>query len=136
EVTADVIAPMVQGILRQERTGFAIGGFLASLFLASRVFRSAIHTLDHAYRAGERRGTFKLWGLGFLFSLGAIVTAVAVISMVVVGPALGGGRAIAEWFGLGGAFEAAWSLARWPVVFLIATGFLSVLYHAGPNVRT
>lgn len=136
DVTTEIIAPMVQGLLRQERTGFAVGGYLISLFLASRVFRSAIHTLDEAYRVEERRGTIQLWALGFLFALGAIVTTVTVLGMVVVGPVLGGGRVIAEWLGLGSAFEVAWMLARWPVVFLIATGFLAVLYHVGPNART
>jgi membrane protein len=135
EVTVGVISPMVQGLLRQERTGFAVGGFLVTLFLASRVFRSAIHTLDLAYRVPERRGIVALWTLGFLFALGAIVTATTVLSMVVVGPLLGGGRAIADWLGLGAAFETAWAIARWPTVFVIATGFLALLYRVGPNVR-
>ena len=39
---------MVQGLLQQERTGFAVGSFLITLFLASRVFRSAIDTLAPA----------------------------------------------------------------------------------------
>jgi membrane protein len=136
EVTNEVIAPMVEGLLRQERTGFAVGGFLVSLFLASRVFRSAIETLDQAYRVEEGRGTASLWGLGFLFALGAILTATVMLSMVVVGPLLGGGRTIAGWFGLGAAFEIAWALARWPAVVVIAVGFLSLLYRTGPNVRT
>ncbi|HEV2150313.1 MAG TPA: YihY/virulence factor BrkB family protein [Longimicrobiaceae bacterium] len=135
EVTRDVVAPMVRGLLQQERAGFAIGGFLVSLFLASRVFRSAIHTLDQAYCVEERRGVVALWTLGFLFALGAIVTATTVLGMVVVGPLLGGGRAIAERLGWGAAFEVAWAIARWPTVFVIATGFLAVLYRVGPNVR-
>ncbi|HEX2188312.1 MAG TPA: YihY/virulence factor BrkB family protein [Longimicrobiaceae bacterium] len=135
EVTAEVVAPMVRGLLQQERTGFAVGGFLVSLFLASRVFRSAIHTLDQAYRVEEGRGIVALWTLGFLFALGAIVTATVVLAMVVVGPLLGGGRAIADGLGLGGVFETAWAIARWPTVFVIATGFLAVLYRVGPNVR-
>jgi membrane protein len=135
EVTRDVVAPMVQGLLQQERAGFAVGGFLVSLFLASRVFRSAIHTLDEAYAVEEGRGTVALWTLGFVFALGAIVTAVTVLSMVVVGPLLGGGQRIAEWLGLGRAFEVGWAVARWPAVFVIATGFLATLYRAGPNVQ-
>lgn len=135
ELTGDVVAPMVRGLLQQERAGFAVGGFVVSLFLASRVFRSAIHTLDLAYRVEERRGMAALWTLGFLFALGAIVTATTVLAMVVVGPLLGGGRAIAEGLGLGGAFETVWAVARWPAVFLVATGFLTVLYRTGPNVR-
>lgn len=136
EVTEEVIAPLVEGLLRQERTGFAIGGFLLSIFLASRVFRSAIETLDQAYRVEEGRSLLAVWGLGLLFAVGATLTATVMLSMVVVGPLLGGGRAIAAWLGLGVAFETAWALARWPAVVGVAIGFLSALYRAGPNVRT
>lgn len=135
DVTREVFAPMVQGLLRQERGGFALGSFLVSLFLASRVFRSAIHTLDVTYRVEEWRGTVALWTLGFVFSLGAIVTGVLLLGMVVVGPLLGGGRAVAEWLNLSSAFAAFWSTARWPAVFLLATAFLAALYRFGPNVR-
>lgn len=135
DVTADVMAPLVQGLLREERAGFAIGGFVVSLFFASRIFRSAIDTLDSAYRVDERRGTVQLWSLGLLFSLASIVVAALLISMIVVGPLLGGGRAIAEWLRLGAAFEWAWTLARLPVVFAIATAFLAFIYRFGPNVK-
>lgn len=135
EVTREVFAPMVHGLLRQERGGFALGSFVITLFLASRVFRSAIHTLDVTYRVEEWRGTIALWMLGFVFSLGAIVTGVMLLSMVVVGPLLGGGRAIAEWLSLDAAFAVFWSTARWPAVFLLATAFLAALYRFGPNVR-
>jgi membrane protein len=135
DVTQDVFAPMIEGLLREERAGFALGSFLITLFLAGRVFRSAIHTLDVTYRVEEWRGTLELWTLGFLFSLGAIITGVIILSMVVVGPLLGGGRAIAEWFNLGDAFEVMWSLLRWPAVFLVATAYLAALYRFGPNVR-
>ena len=134
-VMSEVITPMVQGLLQQERTGFAVGSFLITLFLASRVFRSAIDTLDSAYRVEERRGIVSLWSLGLIFSLGAVLTATTMLSMVVVGPLLGGGRAIATALGLGRAFEVIWALARWPAIFVIAIGFLTVLYRTGPNVR-
>jgi membrane protein len=135
DVTADVVAPLVHGLLREERAGFALGGLLVSLFFASRVFRSAIDTLDSAYRVEERRGMVQLWTLGLLFALAAIVVAIVVLSMVVIGPLLGGARALAVWLRLGEVFEWSWRLARWPVVFAIATAFLTVLYRFGPNVR-
>jgi membrane protein len=135
EITRDVMAPLVQGLLREERAGFAIGSFLVTLFLASRVFRSAIHTLDVAYSVEERRGTVPLWTLGFVFSLLAIVTITAMLSLVVVGPLLGGGHQLAGRLGLGAEFALVWDLARWPVVFGVAIGFLVVLYRYGPNVR-
>ncbi len=134
-VMSDVVTPMVEGLLRQERAGFAVGSFLVTLLLASRVFRSAIDTLDVAYRVDERRGVIALWSLGFAFSLGAVLTAITVLTMVVIGPLLGGGQALAEWFGLGGAYQVAWTIARWPVVFIVAIAFLATLYRIGPNVR-
>ena len=136
KVTAGVMAPLVAGLLRVKRTRFAIGSFLVTLFFGSRIFRSAIDTLDSTYRVAERRSVLALWGLGLLFALSAVVVAAVVTTMVVVGPLLGGGRAIASLVGLGGAFEWTWALVRWPIVFAIATAFLSLLYHAGPNART
>lgn len=135
EVTADVIGPLVHGLLQQERAGFAVGGFLVSLFFASRYFRSAIESLDAAYRVEERRSTPLVWGLGVAYSLAAVLTATALVSMVVIGPLLGGGHAIAARLGLGQAFELGWALLRWPLVFAIATAFLALLYRFGPNVR-
>jgi membrane protein len=135
EATADVVAPLVTGLIREERAGFAVGSFLVTMFLASRIFRSAIDTLDSAYNVEERRSFLALWGLGLLFSVCAILAAAILIAMVVVGPLLGGGRAIAEWLRLGAAFEWVWAIARWPVVFAAATAFLSLLYRFGPNAR-
>ncbi len=126
---------MVQGLLQEERAGFALGSFLLTLFLAGRIFRSAIHTLDVAYQVGEWRGTIELWLRGFAFSLGAILTGVVVLGMVVVGPLLGGGRVIATWLNLDEAFEVVWAIARWPAVFLVVTGYLAALYRFGPNVQ-
>jgi membrane protein len=135
EATEDVIAPLVEGLLRQERTGFALGGFLVSLFFASRIFRSAIDVMDTAYQVAERRSTILLWMLGMLFALCAVVVATTVLGMVVVGPLLGGGRTIANWLGFGVAFEVAWAAIRWPVVFAVATAFLALFYRTGPNIR-
>jgi membrane protein len=135
EATADVVAPLVTGLIREERAGFAVGSFLVTMFLASRIFRSAIDTLDSAYNVEERRSFLALWGLGLLFSVCAILAAAILIAMVVVGPLLGGGRAIADWLRLGAAFEWVWAIARWPVVFAAATAFLSLLYRFGPNAR-
>jgi len=135
EVTADVIAPLVVGLLREERGGFALTSFLLSLFFASRIFRSAIESLDATYGVEDRRSMAWVWGLGLVFSLCAVVTATVMVAMVVVGPLLGGGRVLAVWFGPDPLWEFLWNLLRWPSVFLVATAFLSLLYRTGPNVK-
>lgn len=134
QVAVDVLAPLVDGLLEEQRTSFAIGSLLVTLYLASRVFRAAVRALDDAYRVSDRRGIVSQYALGLVFSLGLIVTVVAVLLLVVIGPLLGGGSEIASWFGLGDGFKTAWQVLRWPVVIVILGAFLTLLYRYAPNV--
>lgn len=134
QVTDEILAPLVEGLLREERSGVAFGSLAIALWLASRMFRAAIRALDDAYRVPERRGLGSQLLLGLGLSLGAILTLTVLLSMVVVGPLLGGGQQIAVWLGQGETFEALWSAARWPVIALVCIGSLALLYRYGPNV--
>lgn len=136
QVAQDVLAPLVEGLLREERTGVAVGSLLVALWLASRMFRAAIRALDDAYRVPERRSLVGQYVLGIALALGAVLTLIVVLAMVVVGPLLGDAREIAERFGLDSAFEVTWSVARWPALAAVTTTYLTVLYRYGPNVRT
>lgn len=136
QIGADVLAPLVEGLLGQERTGVAIGGTVVALWLASRMFRAAIRALDDAYTVEERRSFVQQVMLGLALALGAVLTLVVLLSMLVIGPLLGGGEEIADLFGLGSVFTSAWELLRWPAVVLLAVGFLALLYRYGPNVST
>jgi membrane protein len=134
EVVSDVVAPLIQDLLRQERAGVAIGGLLLSVWLASRVFRAAIRALDDTYEVAERRTFVQQWVLSLGFTAAAVVVVILSLSFLVIGPLLGGGAAIADWFGLGPAFEWVWGIGRWPALAAVSIGFLTWLYRAGPNV--
>ncbi|PWD51065.1 hypothetical protein C8046_10820 [Serinibacter arcticus] len=136
QVAADVLAPLVDGLLDERRTGFAVGALVVTLYLASRVFRAAVRALDDAYGAATRRNIVSQYLLGLLFTLGALVTMVTVSLLVVVGPLLGNGGQIAEALGLGDAFRVAWEWLRWPAAFLVGLAFLTLLYRYAPNVET
>ncbi|TNC17058.1 YihY/virulence factor BrkB family protein [Georgenia sp. 311] len=136
QVATDVLAPLIEGLLREERTGVAVGGLLLALWLASRMFRAAIRALDDAYRVPERRTLLAQYALGIALALGAVLTLLLLLALVVVGPLLGDGRELADRLGLGVMFEVAWSVARWPVLAAVTTAYLVVLYRYGPNVST
>ncbi len=136
DVAADLLAPLVAGLLREERAGVALGSVLVALWLASRMFRAAIRALDDAYRVPERRTLVGQYVLGIVLALGAVVTLLVLLAMVVVGPLLGDARELAERFGLGEAFQVAWSVLRWPALAAVTTTYLTLLYRFGPNVRT
>nr|WP_277818425.1 YihY/virulence factor BrkB family protein [Cellulosimicrobium arenosum] len=134
QVASDVLAPLVDGLLAERRTGFALGAFVVALWLASRVFRAAVRALDDAYRVEQRRGVVAQYVLGMSFALGAVATFVAVVAMIVVGPLLGDGAALADRLGLGDAFRVAWDVLRWPVAVSMSVAFLTLLYRYAPNV--
>jgi membrane protein len=135
DLTATVMAPLVRGLLAEERAGFAIGGLLITLWLAGGAFRAATRALDDAYQVPERRGAVSQWVVAYGLTVGAVVGVVLLVSLVVVGPLLGGGHRIADWFGLGSAFAMTWDIVRWLVVFAGAVVYLVWVYRVAPNVQ-
>lgn len=136
QVAADVLAPLIEGLLREQRTGVALGGAVVALWLASRMFRAAIRALDDAYGVPERRNLVGQYVLGVALAMGAVLTLVVLLALVVVGPLLGDGPQLANMLGLGAVFELGWSVLRWPALAVVVTTFLTILYRYGPNVRT
>ena len=135
ELTEEVVAPLVRDLLRSERVGVALSSLAVALWLASRVFRAAIRALDDAYQVRERRGLLQQYALSLLFTLTAVVLITAFLTVVVIGPLLGWGRAIADAFGAGSAYDWAWSYGRWLLLLVGAVAWHAWLYHVGPNVE-
>ena len=136
QVAADVLAPLIEGLLREERTGIAVGSVLIALWLASRMFRAGIRALDDAYRVPERRGLVGQYALGIALALGAVITLLVILALVVIGPLLGDGQEIADALGLGAFFQVSWSVLRWPALAVVTTTYLTIVYRYGPNITT
>ena len=131
--TRESIRPLLVGLLTQQRGGTAITGLLGAVYLSSRVFMATIRALDIAYDLDERRTLVQQRLLALAFSLGAIVVVPVTLAGLVVGPLLGGGRELANRLGLDQTFAVAWSVGRWPTLFLLVVFFFTVLYRLGPN---
>lgn len=134
DLTSEVIAPLVQGLLSQQRGGLAIGSLVVTVYLASRVFMVTIRALDLAYRVENQRGLLKQRALSVLLSFAAVIVFVLTLTLLVVGPLLGGGRALSTQLGLGDAFTVLWAVGRWPLLVVFVVGFLTLLYRLGPHV--
>ena len=134
ELTRDVVSPLLTELLQQENFGVALSGLGVAFWLASRVFRAAIRALDDTYGVQQRRSLLQQYALSLGFSLGAVVALTVLLSMVVVGPLLGGGQALADRVGAGSVFAWVWTLGRWPLVVLVGVAWLTWLYRSGPNV--
>lgn len=136
DLATDVLEPLIEGLLSEERTGFAISSLVVVLWLGSRIFRAAVRALDEAYNVPTRHGFGAQLFLGVIFVVALVVTVAVVLTLVVVGPLFGDGQEIADRLGLGGAFAWLWSYLRWPAAMLACVAFLATLYRFGPNSRT
>lgn len=129
--SSGVALPLLDELLSQRYSGWALAGVLVALFLGSRVVRSTLSALGDAVETPERRAWWRLWSLSLGLTVAAVVVVTAVVALVVVGPLLGVGQHLAEALGAGSGYTRLWALGRWPAAVLVTVAFLVLLYRLG-----
>jgi membrane protein len=136
----DPIAPngvikFISSLQRDSQGGTSVAAFLIGFFgavwAASGAMTSVIKALNKAYERRETRPFWKVRGTGILLVVSSGITTAGIFLLIVVGGALG--DAISKKAGLGGAFQWAWGIARWPVAFCAILLFFGLVYYLAPN---
>jgi len=99
----------------------------AALWSANAGVKALFDALNVAYGEDEKRGFFKLNGISLTFTAGIIVFLLLALGAIAAIPIL------LDFVYLGSASEWLISLGRWPVLFVVLTAGLSVLYRFGPS---
>jgi membrane protein len=111
---------------------FVIGLVLA-LWSASGYIGAFIRASNAIYEVGEGRPFYKLrpmqMAITFVMTLLLVCGALAV---VISGPLL---DAVGSVVGLGGTAKTVFSIAKWPILAVVVSLMMSVLYYAAPNVK-
>lgn len=120
--------------LQQRRLGLLSFGVIFALWASSSAFRSAMHALNVVYGVREGRAFWRHYPIAILYTL-----AIGAIMLLAAAVALTGPQAM-RWlvhqFGLDPSFAALWtSWLRWPVVVLLLTLAIAVVYSAAPDVE-
>lgn len=110
-------------------------GALLAAYAATRGFIAVVRALDIAYDHGQMRGWFSTRLVGFGITVMSLVVSVVVMVALVVGPLFGEGERLSETFGVGGHYATLWNWLRWPLVFVVMTGWAVTVYHVAPNHR-
>jgi membrane protein len=128
-------------LLRRQLDELARGndGSLVTLGIAGAVWSSSaamvaiINALNHAYDVSERRPWWKrrIVAIGLTVALALFI--VLSLALVLAGP--GVASSIAGRLGLGRAFGGLWTIARWPLIALLAVLGVDLVYHFAPNRR-
>jgi membrane protein len=108
-------------------------GAAAATWAASGAVNAVIKAVNRAYDRVETRPFWKTRLIAIvLVVLSGLVLAGLMLLIVFGGPL---GTALADYAGLGGAFELVWSIVRWPIAFATILLFFALVYYLAPNVE-
>jgi membrane protein len=108
-------------------------GVAAALWTASGYVGAFMRASNKIYEVEEGRSIIKLRPLQMLVTLVLVVLlALVLVALVVTGPIA---TRVGSAIGAGGAAVTAWDIAKWPVLLIIVTFMIAVLYYASPNAR-
>jgi membrane protein len=135
ELADVVIAPFVHAQLTQPHRDVAIGALLIAWWLSSHLFMATSHALDDCYGVRDHRPTIVQRFIALAFALASVAVVAVTAEMMVSGPLGKLTGDPARTLGIEGVYEAAWSVARWPIGFALVVAFLICLYRFSANVR-
>jgi membrane protein len=110
-----------------------IFGAFGAIWAASGAMNSVIKALNAAYDRIETRPFWKVRLLAIVLVPASGFVLAGLFLLIVFGGPIG--EAITSKAKLGGAFELAWAVLRWPIAFGGLLIFFALVYFAGPNME-
>ncbi len=132
-------ADLVRGLITQAQSnkgsaGFgAVLGILVSLWSASGYVAAFMRASNVVYDIGEGRPIWKTLPIRLgVTVLAVLVMVVSVVIVVVSGPVA---EQVGNVAGVGGAAVLVWNIVKWPVLLVLVSVLLAVLFWASPNAK-
>jgi membrane protein len=131
----DVLTNAVTQLQSSSGTGWvvAVVGLLAALWSASGYIAAFIRASNAVYDVPEGRPAWKVLPVRVGLTLVLMVLACASALIVVLSGGIA--RQIGTALGVGDTAMTVWSIAKWPVLVLLVTIMLALLYWAAPNAK-
>jgi membrane protein len=131
---ASVLKQIVDSVQHRNSAGIAaVVGLVIALWSASSYVAAFMRASNAIYEMGEGRPIWKTIPVRIGITLAMVVMGLLGAVIVVFSGPLADrtGHAI----GLGNTALTVWSIAKWPVLIIIVSLMLAILYYAAPNVK-
>ncbi|MFD8415220.1 YihY/virulence factor BrkB family protein [Streptomyces sp. NPDC059650] len=131
----DVVSGAVQQLQGRSGVGsvLAVVGLLVAVWSASGYVAAFIRASNAVYDVPEGRPVWKVLPLRLALTVALLVLAVASALIVVFTGGLA--RQAGAALGIGDTAMTVWSIAKWPVLVLLVTIMIALLYWAAPNAK-
>ncbi len=131
----DIVRGAIENVQRgQGRAGILfVVGLAVALWSASGYIGAFIRASNAIWDVPEGRPVWKTIPLRLAITVVMLVLlAITALAVVVTGPLA---RRAGDLVGVGGTAVTVWDIAKWPVLVLVVSLMLAILYYAAPNVR-
>jgi membrane protein len=129
-----VLNQIINNVQSQSKAGLAaVIGIALALYSASNYIAGFMRASNAIYDIGEGRPVWKTFPVRLGVTIVMVVLIVVGAAIVVfTGPVA---DQLGTALGVGHAAVTAWDIAKWPVLVVIVSLMLSILYYACPNVK-
>ena len=125
---------MAQAQSHKSDTGVtAVVGIVIALWSASSYVNAFRHASNVIYGIGEGRPAWKTIPLRLVVTIVAVVVLVLCALIVVVSGSIA--RAVGNAIGAGHSAVVAWGIFKWPLLVVLVSVLLAVLFWASPNAK-
>ena len=108
-------------------------GLAGAIWSASGYIGAFMDAANAVWDAPEGRPIWKRIPLRVAISVVMLILlAASALAVVLTGPVA---RSVGDLIGLGDTFVTVWGIAKWPVLVLVVSFMISLLFWAGPNVK-
>ena len=128
-----IITDQIIKISNDENGGLLSLGVLLALSSSSAAMTAIIDTLNHAYGVEESRPWWKVRLTAMSLTIAVAVFILTSFALILTGPTLA--TTLADTWGLGPAFEWAWKILQWPVIFALVSITIAFVYQFAPDVK-
>jgi membrane protein len=128
-----IITAQLAKISNGQHGGLLTIGMLTALWSSSSAMTAIIDTLNAAYDISEGRPWWKVRIIAICLTMGVALFIILSFALVLVGPTLA--ERLAAILHLGAAFEWTWKILQWPLVFVLVSGGMSLIYYFAPDAE-
>src|SRR5689334_4397250 len=126
-----IVQDQILKIAQDKNGGLLTLGMLGTIWSTSSGVSAIMDTLNQAYDIQEGRPWWKVKVIAVGLTLALAVFILVSTVLVVVGPTLA--EHVAAWFHLGPAFTWSWKILQWPVVFILVSVAVALVYYFAPD---
>ena len=128
-----IVTDQLRTISDTNAGGLLTIAFLFTLWSSSAAVLSMCGTLNAAYDITESRPWWKVRLVALGLTVGLAFFILISMTLVIAGPTLA--ERIADMMRLGAAFEWTWKILQWPVIFVLVSTAIALLYYFAPDAE-